>query len=140
MVLSVALNLVCFVAIAVMAGALVDAQWKNEPGVYHGSVIWAFYPTTEGDGPYGTSKEKYQEIGKAQVAATGYSRPQLVRMQRAFDSKTTIRAGLLEIVKLLVRIHRVSSAKKRETKARFKRSVGEHCLTPSAIRNGRKSY
>ncbi len=28
-VLSVALNLVCFVAIAVMAGALVDAQWKN---------------------------------------------------------------------------------------------------------------
>ncbi len=28
-VLSVALNLVCFVAIAVMTGALLDAQWKN---------------------------------------------------------------------------------------------------------------
>jgi hypothetical protein len=28
-VVSVALNLVCFIAIAVMAGALVDAQWKN---------------------------------------------------------------------------------------------------------------
>ena len=28
-VLSVALNLVCFAAIAVMADALVDAQWEN---------------------------------------------------------------------------------------------------------------
>jgi len=28
-VLSVALNVVCFVAIAVMAGALMDAQWEN---------------------------------------------------------------------------------------------------------------
>jgi len=28
-VLSVALNLVCFVALAVMADALVDAQWEN---------------------------------------------------------------------------------------------------------------